>query len=357
MPYSADLDVRVTDSSLRDGSHAIRHQFTVEDVRSIVAALDDAGVPVIEVTHGDGLGGSSFNYGFSLVPDQDLIATAVATARQAKIAFLMLPGVGVTDDIRQAADNGASICRIATHCTEADISIQHFKVARSIGLETVGFLMMAHSQPPEVLAKQARIMADAGAQCVYVVDSAGSLIMDGVSDRIAALVAELGGDAQVGFHGHENLGLGVANSVMAVRAGARQIDGSTRRFGAGAGNTPVEAFAAVTERLGIKTGIDTLKIIDAAEETVAPVLTNPPALDRLSLTMGYAGVYSSFLKHAEIQARKYGVSGAEILIEAGRRKLVGGQEDQLIEIAVGLAQRRQGHRRGQRAGESERARG
>ena len=184
-------------------------------------------------------------------------------------------------------------------------------------------------------------MADAGAQCVYVVDSAGSLIMDGVSDRIAALVAELGDDAQVGFHGHENLGLGVANSVLAARAGAKQIDGSTRRFGAGAGNTPVEAFAAVTERLGIKTGIDTVKIIDAAEDTVAPVLeSNPPALNRLSLTMGYAGVYSSFLKHAEIQAKKYGVSGAEILIEAGRRKLVGGQEDQLIEIAVGLAKRK-----------------
>jgi 4-hydroxy 2-oxovalerate aldolase len=340
MSYSADLDVRVTDSSLRDGSHAIRHQFTVENVRSIVAALDEACVPVIEVTHGDGLGGSSFNYGFSAVPDQDLISTAVATAKQAKIAFLMLPGLGITEDIRQAADNGASVCRIATHCTEADIAIQHFKVARSIGLETVGFLMMAHSQPPEVLAKQARIMADAGAQCVYVVDSAGALIMDGVSDRIAALVAELGDDAQVGFHGHENLGLGVANSVLAARAGAKQIDGSTRRFGAGAGNTPVEAFAAVTERLGIKTGIDTLKIIDAAEETVAPVLeSNPPALDRMSLTMGYAGVYSSFLRHAEIQAKKYGVSGAEILIEAGRRKLVGGQEDQLIEIAVGLAQR------------------
>jgi 4-hydroxy 2-oxovalerate aldolase len=344
MSYSAELDVRVTDSSLRDGSHAIQHQFTTENVRNIVAALDQAGVPVIEVTHGDGLGGSSFNYGFSLVPDQDLIATAVATARQAKIAFLMLPGLGITDDIRQAADNGAAICRIATHCTEADISLQHFKVARDIGLETVGFLMMAHSQPPEVLAKQARIMADAGAQCVYVVDSAGSLIMDGVSDRIAALVAELGDDAQVGFHGHENLGLGVANSVLAARAGAKQIDGSTRRFGAGAGNTPVEAFAAVTERLGIKTGIDTLKIVDAAEDTVAPVLTNPPLLDRLSLTMGYAGVYSSFLKHAEIQAKKYGVSGAEILIEAGRRKLVGGQEDQLIEIAVGLADRERGDR-------------
>jgi 4-hydroxy 2-oxovalerate aldolase len=325
MSYSAELDVRVTDSSLRDGSHAIRHQFTTENVRNIVAALDEACVPVIEVTHGDGLGGSSFNYGFSLVPDQDLISTAVATARQAKIAFLMLPGLGTTDDIRQAAGNGASVCRIATHCTEADISVQHFKVARGIGLETVGFLMMAHSQPPEVLAKQARIMADAGAQCVYVV----------------ALAAARGDDAQVGFHGHENLGLGVANSVLAARAGAKQIDGSTRRFGAGAGNTPVEAFAAVTERLGIKTGIDTLKIIDAAEETVAPVLeSNPPALNRLSLTMGYAGVYSSFLKHAEIQAKKYGVSGAAILIEAGRRKLVGGQEDQLIEIAVGLANRK-----------------
>jgi 4-hydroxy 2-oxovalerate aldolase len=340
MSFSADLDVRVTDSSLRDGSHAIRHQFTVPHVHSIVTALDEAGVPVIEVAHGDGLGGSSFNYGFSAVPEQELIKTAVAAAKQAKIAFLMLPGVGVTDDIRAAADNGASVCRIATHCTEADISIQHFTVARSIGLETVGFLMMAHSQPPEVLARQARIMADAGAQCVYVVDSAGSLIMDGVSDRIAALVTELGDDAQVGFHGHENLGLGVANSIMAARAGAKQIDGSTRRFGAGAGNTPVEAFAAVTERLGMKTGIDTLKIVDAAEDTVAPVLTNPPALDRLSLTMGYAGVYSSFLKHAEIQAKKYGVSGAAILIEAGRRKLVGGQEDQLIEIAVGLAQRK-----------------
>src|SRR6202035_4985563 len=258
-----------------------------------------------------------------------------------KIAFLMLPGVGSKEDIKKGQKHGGSICRIATHCTEADVSIQHFGLARELGLETVGFLMMAHTIPPEKLAAQARIMADAGAQCVYVVDSAGALIMDGVSDRIAALVAELGDDAQVGFHGHENLGLGVANSVLAARAGAKQIDGSTRRFGAGAGNTPVEAFAAVTERLGIKTGIDTVKIIDAAEETVAPVLeSNPPALNRLSLTMGYAGVYSSFLKHAEIQANKYGVSGAEILIESGRRKLVGGQEDQLIEIAVGVAQRK-----------------
>jgi 4-hydroxy 2-oxovalerate aldolase len=336
MSYSADLDVRVTDSSLRDGSHAIRHQFTVENVRNVVAALDEAGVPVIEVTHGDGLGGSSFNYGFSAVPDQDLISTAVATAKQAKIAFLMLPGLGITEDIRQAADNGASICRIATHCTEADISIQHFKVARSIGLETVGFLMMAHSQPPEVLAKQARIMADAGAQCVYVVDSAGSLIMDGVSDRIAALVAELGDDAQVGFHGHENLDLAVANSIAAVRAGALQIDGSTRRFGAGAGNTPVEAFVGVCDKLGIRTGIDFFKIVDAAEDVVRPAMPDECTLDRMALMMGYAGVYSSFLKHAYRQAERYGVSGAQILVRAGERKLVGGQEDQLIDIALEL---------------------
>lgn len=336
MPYSADLDIRITDSSLRDGSHAKQHRFTTDHVRSIVGALDGAGVPVIEVTHGDGLGGSSFNYGFSRTPEQELIKAAVETARQARIAFLMLPGLGVQDDIRAAADSGAGICRIATHCTEADIAVQHFGLARELGLETVGFLMMAHSRPPEALAEQARIMADAGCQCVYVVDSAGALIMEQTSDRVAALVAELGADAQVGFHGHENLGLGVANSVLAVRAGAHQIDGSTRRLGAGAGNTPVEAFAAVTEKLGVRTGIDTLKIIDAAEDVLRPAMDGECLLDRPSLTMGYAGVYSSFLKHADRQAERYGVPAAEILLEAGRRKLVGGQEDQLIEIAIAL---------------------
>lgn len=335
--YSDTLDIRITDSSLRDGSHAKRHQFTGEDVRSIVSALDGAGVPVIEVTHGDGLGGSSFNYGFSKTPEQELIKIAADTARQAKIAFLMLPGLGVKDDIRAAHGNGGQICRIATHCTEADISVQHFGLARERGLETVGFLMMAHSTTPENLARQARIMADAGCQCVYVVDSAGAMVMDEVTDRVAALVAELGGDAQVGFHGHENLGLGVGNSVAAVRAGALQIDGSTRRLGAGAGNTPVEAFAAVCQKMGIRTGIDVLKIIDAAEDVVRPVMEDECTLDRMALLMGHAGVYSSFLKHAYRQAERYGVSGAQILLRAGERRLVGGQEDQLIDIAVELA--------------------
>jgi 4-hydroxy 2-oxovalerate aldolase len=336
MPYSDTLDVRVTDSSLRDGSHAKRHQFTEEQVVAIVGALDDAGVPVIEVSHGDGLGGSSFNYGFSKTPEQDLIRAAVKTAKRAKIAFLMLPGLGTKDDIRAALDSGASVCRVATHCTEADVSRQHFGLARELGLETVGFLMMAHSSPPEELAKQARIMADAGCQCVYVVDSAGALVMEQVSDRVSALVTELGDDAQVGFHGHENLGLGVGNSIVAARAGALQIDGSTRRFGAGAGNTPIEAFAAAAEKIGIKTGIDVLKIIDAAEDVVRPAMDGECELDRLAILMGYAGVYSSFLKHAYRQAERYDVSGAELLLRAGRRKLVGGQEDQLIDIALEL---------------------
>lgn len=334
-----ELDLRITDSSLRDGSHAKRHQFTAAEVAAIVGALDAAGVPVIEVTHGDGLGGSSFTYGLSRTPEQELISVAVRTATRAKIAFLMLPGVGVIDDIRAAAANGATVCRIATHCTEADIAVQHFGLARDLGLETVGFLMMAHSITPSRLAEQARIMADAGCQCVYVVDSAGALVLDQVSDRVSALVAALGPDAQVGFHGHENLGLGVANSILAYRAGARQIDGSTRRFGAGAGNTPVEAFVGVCDKLGIRTGVDFFKIVDAAEEVVRPAMPDECKLDRMALIMGYAGVYSSFLMHAYTLADRYQVSGAEILVKAGERRLVGGQEDQLIGIARELALR------------------
>ena len=337
MPYSDDLDVRVTDTSLRDGSHAKRHQFTEQNVRDIVRALDDAGMPVIEVTHGDGLGGSSYNYGHSLVDERVLMKAAVDEARRAKIAALMLPGLGTKDDITASHDLGVSIVRVATHCTEADISEQHFALAREIGLETVGFLMMAHTVSPEVLAGQARIMADAGCQCVYVVDSAGAMILEDASDRVAAVVAELGDDSTVGFHGHENLSLSLGNTILAIRAGAVQVDGSTRRFGAGSGNTSCEALAAVAERLGITTGLDVLKMIDAAEDVVRPVMEDECVLDRMSLIMGYAGVYSSFLKHAYRAAERYQVAGADILMECGRRKLVGGQEDQIIQIAAELA--------------------
>ena len=339
MPYSDQLDIRITDTCLRDGSHAKRHQFTEEHVRSMVAALDAAGMPVIEVTHGDGLGGSSFNYGFSHTNERVLMKAAVETAKQAKIAALMLPGLGTKDDIKAAADVGVSVMRIATHCTEADISIQHFGMARELGLETVGFLMMGHSQQPEVLASQARIMADAGCQCVYVVDSAGAMILEDVTVRVQALIAELGSDATVGFHAHENLGLSVANSIMAVRAGAVQIDGSTRAFGAGAGNTPLEVFAAVAERQGIRTGLHVLELVDVAEDVVRPVMDGECVKDRLAIIMGYAGVYSSYLKHAYRAAERYHVSGAEILLECGRQGLVGGQEDQIIQIAAALAKK------------------
>jgi 4-hydroxy 2-oxovalerate aldolase len=340
MPFSAELDVRVTDTCLRDGSHAKKHQFTEEHVRGIVRALDAAGMPVIEVAHGDGLGGSSFNFGFSKTDERRLIAAAVAAARRARIAALVLPGVGTMDDIQAARDLGVSIVRIATHCTEADISVQHFRLARELGFETVGFLMMAHTAPPEALARQARIMADAGCQCVYVVDSAGALILEEAALRVAALRDELGGDAQVGFHGHENLSLSLANTLAAIRAGAVQVDGSTRRLGAGSGNASCEALAAVCARLGIRTGLDVLALIDAAEDVVRPVMDGECVLDRLSLIMGFAGVYSSFLKHAYRAAEQYGVSGAEILLECGRQKLVGGQEDQILRIAAALAKRR-----------------
>jgi 4-hydroxy 2-oxovalerate aldolase len=340
MPYSADLDVRVTDSSLRDGSHAVRHRFSEDDVRSVVGALDRAGVPVIEVTHGDGLGGSSFTYGLSATDEQLLIRAAAETAAQAKIAVLMLPGIGTMDDMRAACDAGATVVRIATHCTEADIAIQHFGLARQLGMETVGFLMMAHSQPPQVLAKQARIMADAGAECVYVTDSAGALVLEEAAERVAALVAEVGADAQVGFHGHQNLGIAVANTVAAIGSGATQVDGCTRALGAGAGNTPTEVLVAVLDKLRIRTGIDTLAMIDLAEDVVRPLMDGECVINRMSLLMGYAGVYSSFLRHAEQAAQSYGVSGAELLLRAGRRKLVGGQEDQLIGIAVELATER-----------------
>ena len=336
-PMDTTFDIRLTDTTLRDGSHAMSHKFTEEHVRSVVRALDDSRVEVIEVTHGDGLGGSSFNYGFSLTPELDLIKAAVDEAKQAKIAVLMLPGLGTIHDLNQAHEVGASVARIATHCTEADVSIQHFQHARKLGMETVGFLMLSHRVSPEELAKQARIMADAGCQCVYVVDSAGALILDDVSDRVSALVSELGNDAQVGFHGHQNMSFGVANSVFAVRAGAKQIDGTLMALGAGAGNSPTEVLAAAFDRLDIKTGVDIQGLMGAAEDIVKPFITRMPVMDRASIMQGYAGVYSSFLIHAERAAERYGVPAYKILEEVGKAGYVGGQEDMIVDVAVQLA--------------------
>jgi 4-hydroxy 2-oxovalerate aldolase len=329
-------EVRITDSTLRDGSHAMRHQFTEEQVRAVVSALDGAGVQVIEVSHGDGLGGSSFNYGFSLVDEISLIRAAVDEARAARIAVLLLPGVGTVEDLREAREAGASVARIATHCTEADVSVQHFAAARDLGMETVGFLMLAHRLDPAGLARQARIMVDAGAECVYVVDSAGALVLSDAQARVQALVAEIGREAQVGFHGHQNLSLGVANSVLAYQAGATQVDGALCALGAGAGNAPTEVLAATFARLGIGTGVDVDGVLAAAEEVVRPIIPRLPWMDRASVVQGYAGVYSSFLLHAQRAAERYGVPAHAILQRVGEAGYVGGQEDMIIDIALQL---------------------
>lgn len=334
--HGGPYHVRLTDTTLRDGSHAVSHQFTAQNVRDVVRALDEARVEVIEVSHGDGLAGSSFNYGFSGTNELDLIEAAVDEAKNAKIACLMLPGLGTVHEMKEARERGAEIIRIATHCTEADISIQHFQAAREMGFETVGFLMLSHMNTPAGLAQQARIMADAGCQCVYVVDSAGHLILEDVSDRVDALVQELGDDAQVGYHGHQNLSFGVANSVLAVRAGARQIDGTLAALGAGAGNSPTEVLAAVFERTDIKADVDVARLLDAAEDVVKPLMTRIPLMDRSSIVQGKAGVYNSFLIHAERAGQRYGVPAHLILEEIGARGLVGGQEDMIIDVAVAL---------------------
>jgi 4-hydroxy 2-oxovalerate aldolase len=330
-------ELRITDTTLRDGSHAMAHQFTEQQVRETVRALDRAGVEVIEVTHGDGLGGSSLNYGFSRTDEMTLIAAAREEARQAKIAVLLVPGIGTVEHLKRARDAGADMARVATHCTEADVSPQHFAAARDLGMETVGFLMMAHRTTPQNLARQARIMVDAGCQCPYVTDSAGALLMHEARARFEALIAEVGDDAWVGYHGHQNVSLGVANSVLAYEAGVRYIDGSLCALGAGAGNSPTEVLAAVFDRLGVDTGLDVLGLLDAAENVVHPYLQRWPKMDRNAIVQGWVGVYSSFLLHAETAAERYKVPTHDVLRRCGELGLVGGQEDMIIDVAIQLA--------------------
>lgn len=335
------MSVRITDVTLRDGSHAVRHQFTVDEVTSITRALVDAGVPVIELSHGDGLGGSSLTYGFSRVDETELLEAAARCVEgsQSELAVLLLPGIGTIEELERAAEIGVSVARVATHCTEADIAEQHLDRARALGLEAVGFLMMAHTIEPAALVEQAKVHEAAGAQVVYCTDSAGALTMDGVAARIAALRDGLDPETVVGFHGHNNLGLAVANTVVAMRKGARHVDASTCGLGAGAGNCSTEALVAVCDRMepGWQTGIDVLAIASAGEHAVAPVAAYLPRIDRASLILGWAGVYSSFLLHAQRAARRYGLNEADILLEVGRRDAIGGQEDMVLEIALQLA--------------------
>ena len=332
------------DMCLRDGMHAKREQISVEQMVKVATALDDAGVPLIQVTHGGGLGGNSLQHGFALASNEAYLSAVVPKMKQAKISVLLIPGLGTMRELQSAHDCGARSVHVATHCTEADTSPQHIAFARKLGMDTTGFLMMAHLNDPAGLARQGKLMESYGATTIYVTDSAGHMLPADVQARVSALREVLNPETEIGFHGHHNLGMGIANSIAAIEAGASRIDGSVAGLGAGAGNTPLEVFVAVCERLGVQTGVDLFKLMDVAEDVIVPMMDHQVRVDRESLTLGFAGVYSTFLLHAKRAAARFGVPARDILVELGRKKMIGGQEDKIEDTAMTMARERGIHK-------------
>jgi 4-hydroxy 2-oxovalerate aldolase len=337
--------VLISDPTLRDGNHAVSHKLNADQIAAYAMAADAAGVPVVEVGHGNGLGASSLQVGLAAISDAEMLRTAKEHLLHSKLAVHVIPGFAtVKRDVMQAIDLGVDVLRIASHCTEADTTQQHISYVRNTGKEVYGVLMMSHMATKEVLRDEALKMESYGAEGVIIMDSAGAYLPTDVSERIGELISRL--SVPVGFHAHNNLGMAIANSVAALQAGATILDGTARGFGAGAGNAQMEVLVAVLEKLGYETGIDLYKMLDAAELAERDLMPSVPSINSVGIVSGLAGVFSGFAKHVERVAEEYGIDPRDVFFELGRRGVVAGQEDVIIEVAIQLAQRPTAQKRG-----------